>query len=532
MLENQGKRQERAGMASIYRRKKGGCFYITYQVRPRVRKTVKGCKDRAATEAFARKLEADAMLRREGIIDTRAEKLARSESLPLEDHLADFENVMRARGVTPKHLAATLGSIRMISDACCFQRPVDLDPARVSAYVADLRRKGAGAGTVNARLTAFKAFTRWLFRTERMRTDPIMQVAKLNARTDRRHVRRALGDGEILRLFQAAERGPAFGRLTGPDRALLYRLAVETGLRKGEIASLTPASFRLRDPEAATVTVAAAYSKHRRDDVVPLRADLANVMAAYAADKPSDARIFGLPDKLADMLKADLRRARAWWIREVRDPAERRRRRASSFLASRDESGRIVDFHALRHTFITRLARSGVTPAVAKSLARHSTIMLTMDYYTHMLISDERAALDTLPSLSFAPAAPQALRVTGTDGAALAREAAEASSTAAEAPGTAAKAFGATAGRAAPVQRAEAPDGPNTSSPAKTSQFENAGIGENGAARNRRKSKENRRLVTTGHHLSSLTVDELSGAPPRTRTLGPLIKSQLLYQLS
>jgi len=520
-------------MASIYRRKKGGCYYITYKVRPGVRKTVKGCKDRAATEALARKLEADAMLRREGVIDTRAEKLARSESLPLKDHLADFENVMRARGVTPKHLATTLGCIHMISDACCFQRPVDLDPARVSAYVADLRRRGTGARTVNARLTAFKAFTRWLFRTERMRTDPMMQVAKLNARTDRRRERRALADDEVVRLLHAAERGPAFRRLTGPDRAVLYRLAVETGLRKGEIASLTPASFSLRDPEAATVAVAAAYSKHRRDDVVPLRADLAGVMAAFIAGKPTDGRLFRLPDKPADMLKADLRRARAWWIREVRDPAERRRRRASSFLTSRDESGRVVDFHALRHTFITRLARSGVTPAVAKSLARHSTIMLTMDHYTHTLISDERAALDTLPSLSPAPAEREVVRATGTDGAAaLAREAAEASSTAAQSHRTAAEAYGAAAGRAAPVQRATAPDGPNTSSPAKTSQFENGEIGENGAARNRRKSKENRRLGATCQDLSPPAADESAGAPPGTRTPDPLIKSQLLYQLS
>jgi len=99
------------------------------------------------------------------------------------------------------------------------------------------------------------------------------------------------------------------------------------------------------------------------------------------------------------MLKADLRRARAWWIREVRNPAERRRRRESSFLMSRDASNRVVDFHALRHTFITRLARSGVMPAVAKSLARHSTIVLTMDHYTHTLIEDERAALDRLPEI-------------------------------------------------------------------------------------------------------------------------------------
>jgi integrase len=400
-------------MASIYRRKKGGNFYITYKLRPGVRKTVKGCKDRMATEALARKLETDAMLRREGVIDMRAEKLARSESLPLKAHLADFESAMRARGVTSKHLTATVGCIRVIMGACGFQRPVDLDPARVSAYVTDMRRRGDGARTINGRLTAFKAFTRWLFRTERMRTDPMMQVAKLNARTDRRRERRALGEEEITRLFQAAARGPVSGGLTGSDRALLYRLAVETGLRKSEIASLTPASFSLRDPEAATVMVAAAYSKHRRDDVVPLRADLANVMAAYVADKPTAANLFRLPDKPADVLKDDLRRARAWWIKGVQDRTERHRRRTSSFLASRDASNRVVDFHALRHTFITRLARSGVTPAVAKSLARHSTITLTMDHYTHTLIEDERAALDRLPAIHSATSSPATVVSTG-----------------------------------------------------------------------------------------------------------------------
>ena len=83
-----------------------------------------------------------------------------------------------------------------------------------------------------------------------------------------------------------------------------------------------------------TVTVGAAYSKHRREDVLPLR-----------------------PDR-----------------------GERRARRRSYLLATPDGSGRVVDFHALRHTFITRLARSGIAPAVAKSLARHSTITVMMDH--------------------------------------------------------------------------------------------------------------------------------------------------------
>ncbi len=68
-------------------------------------------------------------------------------------------------------------------------------------------------------------------------------------------------------------------------------------------------------------------------------------------------------------------------------------------LATKDASGHVVDLHALRRTFITRLARSGVTPAVAKSLVRHSTIVLTMDHDTHALIREDRAALAKLPSI-------------------------------------------------------------------------------------------------------------------------------------
>jgi integrase len=68
----------------------------------------------------------------------------------------------------------------------------------------------------------------------------------------------------------------------------------------------------------------------------------------------------------------------------------------------------------LRHTFITRLARSGVVPAVAKSLARHSTIVLTMDHYTHTLIGDKRAALDRLPCINATGANVAALAATGT----------------------------------------------------------------------------------------------------------------------
>ena len=45
------------------------------------------------------------------------------------------------------------------------------------------------------------------------------------------------------------------------------------------------------------------------------------------------------------------------------------------------------------------LASSGVDPKVAQQLARHSTITLTMDRYSHARLADLNAAVTNLPSL-------------------------------------------------------------------------------------------------------------------------------------
>ena len=72
---------------------------------------------------------------------------------------------------------------------------------------------------------------------------------------------------------------------------------------------------------------------------------------------------------------------------------------AAAGIPYKDEAGRFCDFHALRHTFISRLARAGVSPAIAKDLARHSTITLTIDHYTHVQ-DEQRGALRRLPPVA------------------------------------------------------------------------------------------------------------------------------------
>jgi len=76
----------------------------------------------------------------------------------------------------------------------------------------------------------------------------------------------------------------------------------------------------------------------------------------------------------------------------------------------------VVDFHSLRHTFISNLCAGRVHPKTAQALARHSTINLTMDRYTHLTAANEATALDALPDLT-AGDTREAVRATGTDGA-------------------------------------------------------------------------------------------------------------------
>ena len=57
----------------------------------------------------------------------------------------------------------------------------------------------------------------------------------------------------------------------------------------------------------------------------------------------------------------------------------------------------VADFHALRVTYATSLARSGVSPAMAQKLLRHSDPKLTLNIYTRLKLEEAQAAVARLP---------------------------------------------------------------------------------------------------------------------------------------
>src|SRR4051794_23235636 len=95
-------------MASIYKRKrdlkrKNSSWYIAYTDHTGKRQTVKGCPDKAATEAMARKLESEAELRRRGVIDARDDAYAAHESRHLAEHLDHWRDCLLAKGCSERH---------------------------------------------------------------------------------------------------------------------------------------------------------------------------------------------------------------------------------------------------------------------------------------------------------------------------------------------------------------------------------------------------------------------------------------------
>ena len=46
----------------------------------------------------------------------------------------------------------------------------------------------------------------------------------------------------------------------------------------------------------------------------------------------------------------------------------------------------IMTLHTLRHTFCTKLANAGLNPKSLQYLMGHSSIAMTLDYYTHATV--------------------------------------------------------------------------------------------------------------------------------------------------
>lgn len=405
-----------------------------------VREVSTGCREEVSARAVLADLERRSELVRSGIVTGGEDAVARHQRVPISEHFDSFKGHLEARRVTSGHLEAELRYLRRIANDCGFATLQDLLPEPVERWLTEKGKGGLGARALNAHRGALLAFARWCVETHRLGENPFRSLPRANEDSDRRRVRRALTEGELQKLLEVARnrplkeaetvrKGPRAGeiyakirphvrarlQLLGRERALIYKTLVLTGLRRGELASLTVGQVEL-EARVPHLALRAADEKARRGAEIPLRADLAGDIGDWLVRKlrslqdeakrigepipvrlAPEASLFAVPPSLVKVLGRDLRAA---GIPEV------------------DDRGRVVDVHALRTTFGTHLSKGGVPLRTAQAAMRHSDPKLTANVYTDPALLDVAGALDSLPSLPLDPQdCGEALRATGTNGA-------------------------------------------------------------------------------------------------------------------
>jgi integrase len=257
----------------------------------------RGFHDKRASERLARDLEEKSRKIKLGLDDPKEEASRTNAGQPLAKHLGDWTEALASKDTALKHvdlftvrakrIVALLAGAKLCdidpptnakrADLSRFKlafskwtqgvRLSDLTTDAVQRALATLKWEGVALATCNHYRTAIQGFANWCFETHRSRENRLRGVTGFNAKEERRHDRRTISLEALQRLVTVADRGPAFMGISGPARAICYRLAVATGLRYSELASIIPESF---DWQAPSVVVAAAYTKEwRPGDIFP-----------------------------------------------------------------------------------------------------------------------------------------------------------------------------------------------------------------------------------------------------------------------
>lgn len=298
--------------------------------------------------------------------------------------------LVEVRGRTEAHARQqTRRARKILVDMCGFSVATDVSADKVAVARRSLLAEGLCAVTSDGYREAARALTRWLLRTGRLRVDPLVRPDG-EQRAASESNRRALTTKETDRLIEITrQKGHVRGRLTSELRSLLYLLAVQTGLRKSELLALRTDHLRL-DGSKPRIELPASETKNGK----PARLFLPPETAARV-------RRLALPPQQRILPGGE---TRTEYPRVFRGPspksyraAEVLRRDLTDAKIEDENAEGVVDFHSLRVTFITALARAGVPLAHAQKLARHCSPMLTANIYSRFGYDEDAEAIAKLP---------------------------------------------------------------------------------------------------------------------------------------
>jgi integrase/recombinase XerC len=261
--------------------------------------------------------------------------------------------------------------------------PADLDHLTARAFLADLNVRGNAKASAARKLSAIRAFGRYLRREGLIEGDPAALVG-----TPRREVRipNHLAIDEMSKLLDTPDTSAPLGRR---DKAIL-ELFYASGLRLSELAGLDVDDVNL------SARVVRVLGKGRKERIVPFNQTAADALRAWVRDREGlrPARVRPGSDHHWG--------ARGRLVAEAPQPGRRLRARDPLFLNY--QGGRLstrsidklvrryvaecstrygISPHALRHSFATHLLEAGADLRAIQELLGHARLSTTQRY-THV----------------------------------------------------------------------------------------------------------------------------------------------------
>ena len=258
----------------------------------------------------------------------------------------------------------------------------DVTPAVVQLFMRRRIEQKRAPRTINNDVLAIQACLNFAVRQGRIALNPIARLRRLPVNGTGKQLPRALSEEECLRLLHVAE--DVSGGASKP-RPLLLRALLETGARWSELTAVTWADVLWLQK---SIRLRSATTKNRTERVIPIGPELEELLrgiAPHSGEGPvrSSALVFQSPWGHPWGQSHNFRD----WLDEMLVLAS---------IPRKDGDGHVVNVHALRHTFATRLARAGVPLQQAAYLTGHKTLSVLMQIYTHLQADDVRNAVSRL----------------------------------------------------------------------------------------------------------------------------------------
>lgn len=272
----------------------------------------------------------------------------------------------------------------------------DLKAAHLQKYYKNLLKQGVSIGTINQLNGKIKTCLSEAERQEYVLKNYAKMVKLPKSQENK----------EII-ILTKEQQEKLLETIKGHDLELLYIIALGTGMRKGEIRGLKWSDVDFIKGEITVNRTISNIAIYENDEIVgwkqieqtpktknslrtiPLPKNILTKLKKYKKEQNEHILYMGDAYNNNDYVFPNVKGE----LIDEKTPG----RRLNTIL--KHIGIKPIKFHALRHTYATRLFEAGVPPKTVQHLMGHSDITTTMNIYTHVMKNEKLEAVEKINNI-------------------------------------------------------------------------------------------------------------------------------------